>query len=70
MLSEFYQCATGHRSDLQILVWLVILGGNSAALSVTIENLEDSILNFDLIVPVNVKAEARKSKFTRLFNLC
>lgn len=65
-----HQHATGHRSDLQFLVWLIIFGGISGARSVTVENLEDNVLNFDLIVPMNVKAEARNSQFTRLLNLC
>lgn len=52
------------------MVWLIILGGNSAAHGVTIETSEDNILNCDLIIPVNVKAEARKSQFTRLLNQC
>lgn len=55
------QRATGHWSDLQILVWLIILGGSSASHGVITENLEDSVLNCNLIAPVNVKAEARKS---------
>lgn len=52
------------------MVWLVILGGNSAAHGVTIETAEGNILDCDLIMPVNVKAEARKSQFTRLLNQC
>lgn len=62
-----YQHATGHRSDLRILVWLIILGGNSAAHSVNSENLEDNTLNFDLVVPV--KSESKKSQSSEILGL-
>lgn len=50
-------------------MWLITLGGDRAAHSVTTESLSDNILNFDLIVLVNVKAEARKSQFTGTLRL-